>query len=66
MFVHGIHPKSERILQNIHRFMIVPKQVKPEAPKSWLTLDFSLQLYAKLFYKYIGYYVIDLNTNNNA
>ena len=46
--------------------MIAPKQVKPKAPKSWLPLHSSLQLYVKLFYRYIGYYVVDLNTNNHA
>ena len=34
MFVQGIHSKPETILQSIQGFMIVPKQVKPEAPKS--------------------------------
>ena len=38
MFVQGIHSKPELLLQNIREFMIVPKQVKPEAPKSWLPL----------------------------
>ena len=66
IFVQGIHSKPEMLLQNIQGFEIVPKQVKPKAPKSWLSLNSSLQLYAKLFYKYIGYYVIDLNTDNNV
>ena len=43
--------------------MIVPKQVKPEAPKSWLPLRSLLQLYAKSFYQFIGYYMIDHNNN---
>ena len=38
MFAQGIYSKPEICLQHIWRFMIVPKQVKPEAPKSWLPL----------------------------
>ena len=45
--------------------MILFKQVKPEAFKSWLLLHTSLQSCAKLFYKCIGYYVINRNTNTN-
>ena len=45
--------------------MIVPKQVKPKIPKTRLPLYSSLQSYAKLFYKYIGYYVFYSNSNNN-
>ena len=66
MFVQGIHPKPEILLQNIRESTILSKQVKPEASKSWLPLYVSLQSCAKLFYKYIGYYVIDQNTNNNT
>ena len=49
MFVQGIHSKPEILLQNIRGFMILPKQVKPEAPKSWPPLHSSLHVYAKLF-----------------
>ena len=66
MFIQGIHSNSEIILQNIWGFMILPKEVKPGASKSWPLLHSSLQLYAKLFYKYIGEYVIDHNNNNDA
>ena len=66
MFIRGIYSKPEILLQSIQGFMILPKQVKPKAPKSWLSLHSSLQLYAKLFYTYTGYYVIGQNTNNNA
>ena len=38
----------------------------PGAPKSWPPLHSSLQSYVKLFYKYIGYYVIDRNNNNDT
>ena len=53
-------------LQNIQRFMITPKQVKPETPKSWIPLRSSLQPYAKSFYKFVGYYMIDSNNNINT
>ena len=66
IFVQSIHPKPEILLQNIHKFMVFSKQVKLEASKSWLPSHVSLQSRAKLFYKYIGYYVIDQNTNNNT
>ena len=42
------------------------KQVKPEVSKSWSPLHASLKSCAKFFHKYIGYYVIDQNTNNNT
>ena len=42
------------------------KQVKPEAFKSWLLLNESLQSSVTLFYAYIGYYLINQNTNNNT
>ena len=66
MFVQGIHSKPEIPLQNIQGFMMLPKQVKPEAPKPCLPLHSSLQQYVKLFYKYTRYYVLNLNTNNNT
>ena len=43
--------------------MIVPRQVKPEAPKSWLPLRSLLQPYMKSFYKFVTYYMIDHNYN---
>ena len=63
MFVQGIHSKPEIILHNIQGFIIVPKQVKPKAPKSWLALGSSLQPYVTFFYQFIGCYVIDYNNN---
>ena len=63
MFVQGIHSKPEILLQNIRGFVIVPKQVKPEAPKSWLPSHSSLQPYVKSFYKFVTYYMIDHNYN---
>ena len=65
MFVQGIHLKPEMLLQSIWEFMMLSKQVKPEVFKSWSSLHASLQSYAKFFYKYIRYYLIDQNTNNN-
>ena len=43
--------------------MIAPKQVKPEAPKSWLPTHSLLQPYAKSFYKFVTYYIIGHNYN---
>ena len=43
--------------------MRVTKQVKPEAPKSWLPLHSSLQLYVKSFYKFVTYHMFDNNYN---
>ena len=43
--------------------MITPKQVKPEAPKSCIQSYSSLQPYAKSFYKFVTYYMIDHNYN---
>ena len=34
--VTPIHSKLEILLQNTWGFMIIPKQVKPETPKSWI------------------------------
>ena len=64
--VTSIPSKPEIFLQSICKFMIISKQVKPEPLKSWLLSHTSLQSFAKLFYKYIGYYVIDQNTINNT
>ena len=66
MLVQGIHSKPEILLQSIREFMISSKQVKREVSKSWLPLHASLQSSEKLFYKYLGYYVIDQNNNNNT
>ena len=43
--------------------MIAPKQVKSWAPKSWIPLHSSLQPYAKSFYKFVTYYIIEHNYN---
>ena len=66
MFVQGIYSKPEILLQNIWKFKILSKEVKPESSKLWLLLHASLQSYTKLFYQYIGYYVVNKNTNNNT
>ena len=57
--VQGIHLKLEILLQSIQGFVIVPKQVRPEAPKSWLPLRSLLQPYVRSFYKFVTYYIID-------
>ena len=46
--------------------MSVPKQVKPEVPKSWLPLHSSLQSYTKSFYKFVKYYMFNNNHNINS
>ena len=43
--------------------MNAPKQVKTEAPKSWLPSHLSLRPYTKSFYKFVTYYVINHNYN---
>ena len=43
--VTRIYSKPEIILQYIRGFVNAPKQVKPEASKSWLPLHSSLQSY---------------------
>ena len=63
MFPQGIDSKPAILSQNIWRFMIVPKQVKDEASKSWLSLCSSLQPYAKSFHKFVKYYTIDYDYN---
>ena len=57
MFVQGIHSKPEILLQYIWGSMIVSKQVKPEARKSWLPSRSSIQPYTKSFYKFITHYM---------
>ena len=52
IFTQGIYSKLEIVLPNIRGFVIVPKQVKPEAPKAWLPARSSLQPYTKFFYKF--------------
>ena len=66
MFVQGIHSTPEILLHNIWGFMIVPKQVKSEEPRSWLSLCSLLQPYTESFYKFIGYYMIDHKNNINT
>ena len=43
--------------------MIIPKQVKPEAPKSWIPSHSSVQPYMKYFCKFVTHYMIDHNYN---
>ena len=45
----SIPSKLEILLQHINEFIILSKQVKPEASKSWLLLHESLQLSVTLF-----------------
>ena len=66
MFLQGIHSKPEILLQIIQKFMMLSKQVKPKVSKLWSPLHVSIQSYTKFFYKYIGYYVIDQNSNNDT
>ena len=66
IFLQGIQSKLEIFLQRIREFTISSKQVTPEASKSWLLLHKSLQSSVTFFYEYIGYYVIDQNTNNDS
>ena len=66
MIVQDIHSKPKILLQNIQGFMIVPKQVELEAPKSWLPSRSSLQPYTRSFYKFIAYYMIDHNYNTDT
>ena len=63
IYIQGIHSKLEIVLPNIRGFVIVPKQVKPEAPKSWLPARSLLQPYAKFFYKFDTYCMFDYNYN---
>ena len=63
MVVQGLQSKPEIPLQSIWEFIMLSKQVKLKVSKSWLPLHASLQSYAKVFYKYIGYYVINQNTS---
>ena len=58
-----IHSKPEILLQSIRGFMSTPKQVKSKAPKSWLSLNLSLQSNTKSFYKFVTYYLTDNNYN---
>ena len=66
LFLQDIHSKPEILLQSIREFMMLSKQAKSEASKSWSPLYTLQQSYVKFFYKYIGYYVIDQNINNNT
>ena len=61
-----IPPKPEVLLQSTREITILSNHIKSEASKLWLPLHASLKSCTKLFYKYIGYYVIDWNTDNNT
>ena len=50
-------------LQYIRGFVIIPEQVKPESPESWIPSRSSLQPYVKYFYKFVTYYMFDHNYN---
>ena len=58
-----IPSKPETLLQRIRGSMTTPIQVKPEMPKSWMSLCQSLQLYVGYFYKFITYFMIDHKYN---
>ena len=45
---------------------MLSRQVKPEVSNSWSPLYESIQSYEKFFHKYIGYYLINQNINNNT
>ena len=55
--------KPEILLQNIRGFVIVPEQVNPKALKLWLSSCSLLQPYAKSFYIFVTYYMIDHSYN---
>ena len=61
--VTPIPSKPEMLVQYVQEFMITPKQVKPEIPKSWIPSYQSLQTYLEYIYKFITYYKIDHNYN---
>ena len=58
IFMQGIQSKPEILLQKLREFTTLSNQIKPEASKSLLPLHASIQSSAKIFYKYIGYYVL--------
>ena len=41
--------------------MIIPEQVKPEPPESWIPSRLSLQPYVQSFDKFVTYYMFDHN-----
>ena len=43
--------------------MSAPKQLKSKAPKTWIPSYSSLQPYTKSFYKFVIYYIIDIDYN---
>ena len=49
------------LLQYIRGFVIIPEQVKPESPESWIPSRSSLQPYVQWFDKFITYYMFDHN-----
>ena len=48
-------------LQYIRRSVIIPEQVKPESPESWIPSRSSLQPYVQWFDKFVTYYMFDHN-----
>ena len=59
MFLQRISSKPEMFLQHIRTSTICSIQAKSETSILWLLLYASVQTSVLLFYKYIGYYVID-------
>ena len=64
--VTSVPSKPEFFLQHICEFTICSIQAKPETFMLWLLLHASVQTSVLLFYKYIGYYMIDQTTNNTT
>ena len=48
-------------LQYIRRTVIIPEQVKPESPESWIPSRLSLQFYVQWFDKFVTYYMFNHN-----
>ena len=48
-------------LQYVWRIVIIPQQVKPESPESWIPSRLSLQPYVQWFDKFVTYYMFDHN-----
>ena len=61
--VTPIPSKPEMFLQYIRGFVIIPEQVKPESPESWIPSRSSLQPYVKCFNKFVAYHMFDHNYN---
>ena len=49
-----------------HEIFVQGIQVKPETPKTWLSLCSSLHSYSKLFYKFVTYHMFDNNCYINT